>query len=162
VGHIFQLGDRYSTAMQANVLNENGKQQTLSMGCYGIGITRIVAAAIEQNHDARGIIWPEPIAPFALAIVPINMEKSQAVAERAQALYAALREAGIDVLLDDRSGRPGVKFADIELLGIPHRVVIGERTLAEGKLEYQGRRDAESQLVPLDDAIDFLLSRLEA
>jgi prolyl-tRNA synthetase len=162
VGHIFQLGDKYSTAMKAEVLNDQGRSQTLSMGCYGIGVTRIVAAAIEQNHDDDGITWPAAMAPFQLALVPLNMKKSEAVAACAEQLYGQLREAGIDVLMDDRDERPGVKFADMELIGIPHRLVIGDRTLAEGKLEYKGRLDAESSLVPQAAVVDFLLDKLGA
>lgn len=160
VGHIFQLGTRYSEAMQASVLDENGRSVVLSMGCYGIGVSRIVAAAIEQNHDERGIIWPDAMAPFQLAIVPLNMQKSPAVAEAAEALYRQCREAGIDVLLDDRNERPGVKFADMELIGIPHRVVVGDRALADGELEYQGRRGSESQRIPAEGAIAFLSERV--
>lgn len=160
VGHIFQLGRKYSEAMHATVLDENGKSVTVAMGCYGIGVSRIVAAAIEQNHDERGIIWPDAMAPFQLAIVPLNMQKSQAVAECALALYQRFREAGIDVLLDDRNERPGVKFADMELLGIPHRLVIGDRALAEGDVEYKGRRDAEPTLIPAGAAFADVLGRL--
>ncbi|MDZ7783770.1 MAG: proline--tRNA ligase [Halioglobus sp.] len=160
VGHIFQLGDKYSEAMGATVLGENGKSTTVSMGCYGIGVSRIVAAAIEQNHDERGIIWPRSMAPFQLAIVPLNMQKSEAVANCAQALYAQLLEAGIEVLLDDRNERPGVKFADMELIGIPHRIVIGDRALAEGTIEYRNRRQTESQHVPQEQIVEFLLDCL--
>lgn len=160
VGHIFQLGRKYSETMNANVLDENGKSITVAMGCYGIGVSRIVAAAIEQNHDDRGIIWPEAMAPFQLAIVPLNMQKSEAVAECALALYQRFREAGIEVLLDDRNERPGVKFADMELLGIPHRLVIGDRALAEGNLEYKGRRDAEPTLIQAGAAFADVLGRL--
>ncbi|MEE4279852.1 MAG: proline--tRNA ligase [Halieaceae bacterium] len=159
VGHIFQLGTKYSAAMKAEVLDENGRSVTLFMGCYGIGCSRIVAAAIEQNHDERGIIWPDAMAPFELAIVPINMHKSEAVAEAANALYEQCCREGIEVLLDDRNERPGVKFADMELLGIPHRIVIGDRALAEGEVEYQGRRDEASQRVAVGSAVDFLLAR---
>ena len=160
VGHIFQLGRKYSEAMQATVLDEQGKSVLMTMGCYGIGVSRIVAAAIEQNHDDNGIIWPEAMAPFQLAIVPINMHKSPAVADCAESLYRKLGAAGIDVLLDDRNERPGVKFADMELIGIPHRLVIGERTLAEGKLEYKGRRDESAEMIARDGAVDELLRRL--
>ncbi len=160
VGHIFQLGDKYSEAMAAKVLDENGKNVTLAMGCYGLGVSRVVAAAIEQNHDERGIIWPDAMAPFQLAIVPLNMQKSPAVAECAEALYTELVAAGIEVLMDDRNERPGVKFADMELTGIPHRIVIGDRALDEGAIEYKGRRDADSQLVARDEIVDFLLNRL--
>ncbi len=161
VGHIFQLGRKYSEAMNANVLDDNGKSVTMTMGCYGIGVSRIVAAAIEQNHDERGIIWPEAMAPFQLAIVPLNMQKSEAVAEAALSLYQQFREAGVDVLLDDRNERPGVKFADMELLGIPHRLVIGDRALAEGNLEYKGRCDAEATLIAADAALADVLGRLQ-
>ncbi|MCZ6830893.1 MAG: proline--tRNA ligase [Gammaproteobacteria bacterium] len=162
VGHIFQLGTKYSSAMNAKVLNEQGRSEALSMGCYGIGVTRIVAAAIEQNHDEQGIIWPDSIAPFQVALIPLNMQKSEAVAECAEQLHTELDQAGIEVLLDDRNERPGIKFADMELVGIPHRLVISDRALAEGNLEYKGRRDAESQLLPQDEALEFLLSRCGA
>lgn len=162
VGHIFQLGTRYSDAMNAGVLDESGKQVTLHMGCYGIGVSRIVAASIEQNHDDRGIVWPQAMAPFTLAIVPLNMQKSEAVAKSAEALYAQCLEAGIDVLLDDRNERPGVKFADMELVGIPHRITIGDRALADGELEYQGRRDNASVRIAQDNVMAFLGERLGA
>ena len=160
VGHIFQLGQKYSDPMKGVVLDESGKEVKLYMGCYGIGVTRIVAAAIEQNHDERGIIWPDPIAPFQVVLVPMGMQKSERVREVADRLYAEFTAAGIEVLYDDRDARPGVKFADAELLGIPHRLVVGERGLEAGKLEYRGRRDAESQEFPLDDALNFIRSRL--
>ncbi|MDB6100184.1 MAG: prolyl-tRNA synthetase [Gammaproteobacteria bacterium] len=160
VGHIFQLGQKYSKPMKGVVLDESGKEVTLYMGCYGIGVTRIVAAAIEQNHDERGIIWPEPIAPFQVVLVPLGMQKSARVREVADRLYAELTAAGIEVLYDDRDARPGVKFADAELLGIPHRLVVGERGLEAGKLEYRNRRDTESQEFPLDDALAFIRSRM--
>ncbi|MEO0438014.1 MAG: proline--tRNA ligase [Pseudomonadota bacterium] len=160
VGHIFQLGSQYSEAMNATVLDEHGKSVALEMGCYGIGVSRIVAAAIEQNHDDRGICWPSTMAPFQLAIVPLNMHKSEAVATAAESLYKSCIELGIEVLLDDRTERPGVKFSDIELLGIPHRIVIGDRSLATGSLEYQGRRDAESQSLAQSAALEFLKERL--
>jgi prolyl-tRNA synthetase len=162
VGHIFQLGQKYSEPMKGVVLDESGKEVKLYMGCYGIGVTRIVAAAIEQNHDDRGIIWPEPIAPFQVVLVPMGMQKSERVREVADRLYAELTAAGIEVLYDDRDARPGVKFADAELLGIPHRLVVGERGLEAGKLEYRGRRDSESQEFPLDDALTFIRSRMAA
>jgi prolyl-tRNA synthetase len=162
VGHIFQLGQKYSDPMNGVVLDESGKEVKLYMGCYGIGVTRIVAAAIEQNHDERGIIWPEPIAPFQVVLVPMGMQKSERVREVADRLYAELTAAGIEVLYDDRDARPGVKFADAELLGIPHRLVVGERGLEAGKLEYRGRRDTESQEFPLDDALSFIRSRMAA
>ncbi|MEE4108096.1 MAG: proline--tRNA ligase, partial [Halieaceae bacterium] len=161
VGHIFQLGTKYSHAMQAEVLDEHGRSITLWMGCYGIGISRIVAAAIEQNHDDRGIIWPAAMAPFQLAIVPINMHKSAAVAEAAETFHAQCEAQGIEALLDDRNERPGVKFADMELLGIPHRIVIGDRALDDGEIEYQGRRDSEARRVPLAEAMDFLRAHMD-
>lgn len=156
VGHIFQLGDKYSQAMGATVLNEEGKDQVMTMGCYGIGVTRVVAAAIEQNHDEQGIIWPDAIAPFQIALVPLNMQKSAMVAEEAERLYQQLQQQGYDVLLDDRNERPGVKFADIELMGIPHRIVIGERGLKEDVLEYRHRRDEENQPLPRGTAIEWI------
>jgi prolyl-tRNA synthetase len=162
VGHIFQLGNKYSEPMKAFVLDESGKEVTLLMGCYGIGVTRVVAAAIEQNHDERGIIWPAPIAPFQLVLVPLNLQKSARVRELTDRLYAEFTAAGIEVLCDDRDARPGVKFADAELLGIPHRLVIAERGLEAGKLEYRGRRDAESTEFPLSEALAFIRARLEA
>ncbi len=142
--------------MNAAVLDEQGKSVTMYMGCYGIGVTRVVAAAIEQNHDANGIIWPEPIAPFSVVLVPLNYGKSARVTETADALYGQFDAAGIDVLLDDRDARPGVKFADSELLGIPHRIVIGERGLAAGVLEYRHRRASESVEIPLGDPVGFI------
>jgi prolyl-tRNA synthetase len=160
VGHIFQLGKKYSEPMRGVVLNESGQEVTLYMGCYGIGVTRIVAAAIEQNHDERGIIWPEPIAPFQVVLVAVGLQKSTRVREVADRLYAELTAAGIEVLYDDRDARPGVKFADAELLGIPHRVTIGERGLEAGKLEYRNRRDTDSQEFPLENALELIRSRL--
>lgn len=157
VGHIFKLGNKYSTAMNAKVLDENGKSVILEMGCYGIGVSRIVAAAIEQNHDDKGIIWPDAIAPFEVAIVTLNAHKSPAVAEAGDRLYDQLRQAGFDVLLDDRNERPGVKFADMELIGIPHRFVISERGLTAGTLEYKGRQDDDKQDVSVEEALPFLL-----
>jgi prolyl-tRNA synthetase len=160
VGHIFQLGRKYSEAMGAVVLDAQGQEQSMVMGCYGIGVTRLVAAAIEQNFDARGIVWPEPIAPFQVALVPMNLHKSEAVRVVTEPLYAALVAAGIEVLLDDRDVRPGVKFADLELLGIPHRVVIGERGLADGTLEYRSRRAEATVALPLDGAAAALAARV--
>jgi prolyl-tRNA synthetase len=160
VGHIFQLGQLYSNAMNASVQDEQGKAVTMYMGCYGIGVTRVVAAAIEQNHDANGIIWPEPIAPFQVVLVPINYQKSAKVQETADALYRDFNAAGIDVLLDDRDARPGVKFADSELIGIPHRIVIGERSLAEGKLEYRHRRETESTEISAADPVGYIRHKL--
>ncbi|MBL3825436.1 MULTISPECIES: proline--tRNA ligase [Marinobacter] len=158
VGHIFKLGNKYSTAMNATVLDENGKTVIMEMGCYGLGVSRVVAAAIEQNHDDNGIIWPDAIAPFQVAIVTLNAHKSPTVAEAGEKLYEQLRQAGYDVLLDDRKERPGVKFADMELIGIPHRFVVSERGLAAGTLEYKGRRDAEKQDVPVAEALPFLVN----
>ena len=160
VGHIFQLRTKYSEAMKAVFLDESGKSRAFEMGCYGIGVTRIVGAAIEQNHDARGIIFPQPIAPFQLALVPISYRKSAQVRETCDRLYRELAAAGIEVLLDDRDERPGVMFADMELIGIPHRVVVGERGLKQGKLEYQGRCDQASTPVAMDELIDFVKARL--
>ena len=156
VGHIFQLGDKYSTTMGATVQDADGKNQALSMGCYGIGVTRIVAAAIEQNHDDCGIIWPAPLAPFDVVLVPINMHRSADVREATEALYAELRESGLAVLLDDRDARPGVKFADAELIGIPHRLVISDRGLAAGELEYRHRRDSEARNVKREQVLKLL------
>lgn len=155
VGHIFQLGDKYAKALKAEVLDQNGKAQTMLMGCYGIGVTRIVAAAIEQNHDENGIIWPEAIAPFQVGIVPLNAHKSPEVMEVAEKLYADLQAAGYDVLFDDRDKKtsPGVKFADMELMGIPHRIVVSDRGLADGKVEYKARRDADKVEMPLADVL---------
>jgi prolyl-tRNA synthetase len=160
VGHIFQLRTKYSSAMGLTFLDEAGKSQMMEMGCYGIGVTRIVAAAIEQNSDERGIVFPRAMAPFDLAIVPIGFAKSAQVRETAETLYGALRGEGIEVLLDDRDERPGVMFADMELIGIPHRLVIGERGLKQGTIEYQGRRDTSPQAVALPEAGDFVKSRL--
>jgi prolyl-tRNA synthetase len=160
VGHIFQLGTKYSDAMDARVLDENGRSLVMTMGCYGIGISRIVAAAIEQNHDDRGITWPAAMAPFQLAIVALNMHKSRDVASCADDLYQRLVAAGVEVLLDDRNERPGVKFADMELIGIPHRIVVADRALAAGSIEYKGRLDEESRLVPREDIMGFLLAKL--
>ncbi|MCX7892395.1 MAG: proline--tRNA ligase [Burkholderiales bacterium] len=160
VGHIFQLRTKYSEAMKATYLDENGRQQPFEMGCYGIGVTRIVGAAIEQNHDERGIIWPEPMAPFRVALVPVGYHRSPAVREAADRLHDALEAAGVEVLLDDRDERPGVMFADMELIGIPHRVVVGERGLKDGNIEYQGRRDASAIPVRLAEAADFLRTKL--
>jgi prolyl-tRNA synthetase len=159
VGHVFQLGRKYSDSMNATVLDEQGKSTAMYMGCYGIGITRIVAASIEQNHDAQGIIWPEPLAPFQVVVVPMNAHKSVRVREFAGKLYSDLTMAGFEALLDDRDARPGVKFADCELLGIPHRIVVGERGLDAGKLEYRHRRSTENEDLPLDDVPGFLRAR---
>jgi prolyl-tRNA synthetase len=159
VGHIFQLGQLYSEAMKASVLDEHGKPVSMFMGCYGIGVTRVVAAAIEQNHDANGIIWPGPLAPFTVVLVAINYQKSEQVRQTADKLYEEFTAAGIDVLLDDRDARPGVKFADAELIGIPHRLVIGDRALGAGKLEYRHRRETESTEIPAADAIAYIRDR---
>lgn len=160
VGHIFQLGNKYSSAMNCAFLDESGKERIMEMGCYGIGVSRIVAAAIEQNNDARGIVWPRSIAPFELAIVPIGMGRSELVKDTVEKLYGELKAAGIEVLLDDRDERPGVMFADMELIGIPHRIVVGERGLKEGNLEYQGRRDEKAQAVALNSVLEFVQSKL--
>ncbi len=162
VGHIFQLGTKYSEAMQAVYLDEKGASRPMEMGCYGIGVTRIVAAAIEQNHDERGIAFPLPTAPFAACVVPIGYHKNASVREAADRLYAELATAGIDVLLEDREARPGVLFADMDLMGVPHRFVLSERGLAAGSVEYKGRRDAEPSAVPLETAATFLMERLAA
>ncbi|WPL15458.1 Proline--tRNA ligase [Thiorhodovibrio winogradskyi] len=162
VGHIFQLGTKYSQAMKAVVLDDAGKAITPTMGCYGIGVSRVVAAAIEQHHDERGIRWPEPIAPFSVALLPMKLGKSYRVREAAERLHQDLENAGIEVLYDDRDARPGVMFADMELIGIPHRLVIGDKHLDNGKLEYKGRRDQDMQLIDLDQAIPFLLRQLAA
>lgn len=162
VGHVFQLGQKYSAALNAAVLGENGQMVTVTMGCYGIGVSRVVAAAIEQNHDERGIIWPTAMAPFQVAVLPIGAGRSAAVREAAEALYRELRAAGIDALLDDREVRPGVMFADLELVGIPHRVVISERHLAAGQVEYRGRRDPGSTLLARERWLDDVRERLAA
>jgi len=146
--------------MDARVLDENGDHQPLIMGCYGIGVSRVVAAAIEQNHDSHGIVWPAALAPFDVAIVTIGADRSPAVTEAAEALYHGLRTAGIDPLWDDRDARPGVKFADMELIGLPHRVVIGDRGLAAGTLEYRSRQAEASEDLPLDQALEALLERI--
>ncbi|MGI9199963.1 MAG: proline--tRNA ligase [Woeseiaceae bacterium] len=156
VGHIFQLGTKYSEAMGATVQSKEGKDVNMLMGCYGIGITRIVGAAIEQNHDDNGIIWPTPITPFDVALVPINLQRSEIVREAAEALYEELQAMGLDVLYDDRDVRPGVKFADAELIGIPHRLVVSERGLAEGELEYRHRRDSEARNLKRESALELL------
>ena len=157
VGHIFQLGDKYSQAMNCGVLDESGKHKILNMGCYGIGVSRIVAAAVEQNHDKYGIIWPDAIAPFRVAIVPMNMHKSPRVEEIAEFLYTQLTEAGVEVLFDDRKERPGVMFNDMELVGIPHTIVIGERNLDENKVEVKNRRSGEKKLVEIEQLVEFIV-----
>ncbi len=158
VGHIFQLGTKYSQAMNATVLSENGKAEVMIMGCYGIGVSRVVASAIEQNHDNNGIIWPDSIAPFKIAIVPMNMHKSDRVKQTAEKLYADLNNAGIEVLFDDRKERPGVMFANMELVGIPYRIVIGERSLDKGVLEFKGRTDSEAREIAIDDIVSYVQS----
>ena len=162
VGHIFQLGTEYSEAMNAVVLDESGKAVDLFMGCYGIGVTRVVAAAIEQNHDERGIVWPTAIAPFQVALLPMNMHKSHRLRDAVNALYAELQDAGLEVLLDDRQVRPGVMFADYELLGIPYRIVLGERGLDSGLCELRHRRDETSEEVPLDAIVDEVSARVRS
>ena len=162
VGHIFQLGKKYSEAMNATVLDESGRAQVMTMGCYGIGVSRVVAAAIEQNNDEFGIRWPKAIAPFEVVIAPLNMHKSPEVAAKAEELYTALQAKGIDVLLDDRPLRPGAMFADHELLGIPHRLVVSDRGLQAGELEYKARSGGDAQKIPVTDIISFIQSRLNA
>lgn len=160
VGHVFQLGTRYSADMKATYLDEKGQPQLMQMGCYGIGITRILGAAIEQNFDDKGIIWPASIAPFEVVLCPLGYDRSEAVKAAADELYASLQKAGIDVILDDRGERPGVMFADWELIGVPHRVVIGERGLKDSQLEYQGRRDTSASNVPRAEMTEFLKAKL--
>jgi len=160
VGHVFQLGTAYSEKMKATFLDENGKPAPLQMGCYGIGVTRILGAAIEQNFDAKGIVWPSAIAPFEVVLCPMGMDRSELVKAEVESLYAALTAAGVDVIVDDRGLRPGAMFADWELIGVPHRVVIGERGLKEGNLEYQGRRDAEATAVLVAGMVDFIKGKL--
>lgn len=162
VGHIFQLGNKYTKAMNATVLNPEGKSVVMEMGCYGIGVSRIVAAAIEQNHDNNGIIWPAPMAPFQLTIIPVNYHKSEEVKALADSLYKTLSENNVEVLLEDRDIRPGNAFNDQELIGIPHRIVIGERGLKNGEIEYKGRRDQESSFIKLDEIIDFIMNKVTA
>ncbi|MCK9213251.1 MAG: proline--tRNA ligase [Rhodoferax sp.] len=162
VGHVFYLGTKYSQAMNATFLDQNGKPQFMEMGCYGIGITRLPAAAIEQNHDERGIIWPDALAPFTVVLCPINAERSPEVKATSEALYAELLAAGVDVMLDDRGERPGAMFADWELIGVPHRVNIGDRALKEGHVEYQHRRDVAASAVPVADIVARLLAKLKA
>ena len=160
VGHIFQLGTKYSEAMKAVVLNEEGKSVPMAMGCYGIGVTRIVAAAIEQNHDAQGIIWPEAMAPFEVALVPLNMDKSEAVAAATETIYEQLIGKGVEVFMDDRKERPGVKFAQMELIGIPVRVTLGDRSLAEGNIELQARTSDQKQLIPVSEAANAIIAMI--
>ena len=160
VGHVFQLGTSYSESMKATFLDENGKPAPLQMGCYGIGVTRILGAAIEQNFDDKGIIWPAAIAPFEVVLCPMGMDRSEMVKTEVESLYAALTAAGVDVIVDDRGLRPGAMFADWELIGVPHRIVVGERGLKEGNLEYQGRRDAEATGIPVAGMVDFIKGKL--
>ncbi len=162
VGHIFQLGTKYSEAMKAQVLDEKGSSVTMTMGCYGIGVSRIVAAAIEQNHDDKGIVFPASIAPFIVAVAPIHMHKSERLRAAAEALYARLVEAGLDTVFYDKNERPGVMFADLELIGVPHRLVISDRGLDKGTLEYKARTDTDAQDIPLDEAVAFIVSKLRA
>ena len=160
VGHIFQLGTKYSHAMNATVQGEDGRPQVMTMGCYGIGVSRVVAAAIEQNHDDRGIIWPAQIAPFQVAIVPMNMQKSEAVQAYAQQLYRTLQQQGVEVIFDDRKERPGVMFADMELIGVPHTIVIGEKNLLNGELEYKNRSNGEKQMIAKEQVLAFMAQQL--
>ena len=160
VGQVFELGTKYSAAMGATVLDENGRNIPMEMGCYGIGVTRVIAAAIEQNHDDKGIVWPASMAPFQVAVIPLNYGKSTAVTETADKLYEELEKAGVEVLLDDRNERPGVKFADMELIGIPHLVIIGDKTLAEGCVEYEERKDLSKVKIPASDILKLLLDKL--
>jgi prolyl-tRNA synthetase len=160
VGHIFQLGDKYSTAMNATVVDEQGHNQTVLMGCYGIGVSRVIAAAIEQHHDDYGIVWPLAMAPFQVSLIPVNAHKSQRLREATETLYQQLLTAGIEVLLDDRAGRAGVMFADAELIGIPHRLVLSDRHLDAGQVEYKGRRDSESSVIVQAQLMDFLKEKL--
>lgn len=160
VGHIFQLGTKYSQAMNATVQGEDGQNHVMIMGCYGIGVSRIVAAAIEQRHDDRGIIWPEAIAPFTVAIIPMNMHKSEQVQQTAEKLYAELQDLGIEVLFDDRKERPGVMFADAELIGIPHTIVIGERNLTNGEVEYKHRASGIKEIIKIENLIDFIKNKM--
>jgi prolyl-tRNA synthetase len=160
VGHVFYLGTKYSKAMDATFLDEDGKPKLFEMGCYGIGITRLPAAAVEQNHDERGIIWPDAIAPFTVVVCPIGMDRSSDVKAAAEKLHDELAAAGVDVMLDDRGERPGAMFADWELIGVPHRVVLSERGLKEGQVEYQHRRDSAATKVPAGEVFGFVKGRL--
>jgi len=161
VGHVFALGTDYSKSMGATFLDAGGQSRNIEMGCYGIGITRVVAAAIEQNYDERGIIWPAPLAPFTVAIAPIGFERNEAVRSAALGLHDELSAEGIDVLLDDRGERPGVMFADLELIGIPHRITVGERGLKDGKVEYQARRETAPTSVPISEIAALMRTRLQ-
>ena len=160
VGHIFQLGTKYSEAMNATCLDQNGKAVVMPMGCYGVGVSRIVASAIEQNHDERGVIWPDAMAPFQLVITPIGYHKSERVKTLSDELYTTFTQAGIEVLLDDRNERPGIMFADADLIGIPHRLVIGEKSLDKGQIEYKNRRSSAPEDVPQNDIVEFIGSRV--
>ncbi|MEG2153351.1 MAG: proline--tRNA ligase [Burkholderiaceae bacterium] len=162
VGHVFYLGTKYSQALNAKFLDETGKPKIMEMGCYGIGVTRLLGAAIEQNHDDKGIIWPDSIAPFTVVVCPVGLGKSEQVKQVAEKLYDDLKAAGVDVILDDRDERPGVMFADWELIGVPHRVTIGDRALKNGEVEYVHRRGMQSQAVPMDDAFSFVMGQLVA
>ena len=161
VGHVFQLGTRYSQDMNATYLDETGKPQLMQMGCYGIGITRILGAAIEQNFDDKGIVWPVAIAPFEVVLCPMGYDRNEAVKAETDKLYAVLQKADVDVVLDDRGERPGAMFADWELIGVPHRIVIGDRGLKEGTLEYQGRRDVAATAIPVAQMADFVQGKLK-
>ena len=161
VGHIFQLGDKYSSALKASVLGADSKEQTLTMGCYGIGVTRVVAAAIEQNFDEHGIIWPQAIAPFELSLIAINMKKSKQVQTTCERLYSEIEKTGIEVLFDDRELRVGLMFKDHELIGIPHRIVVSDRGLEKGSIEYKGRSDQEAQNVSIDKVVQFLTEKIK-
>ena len=160
VGHIFQLGKKYSEAMQASILNEEGKSQTMMMGCYGIGVSRIVAAAIEQNNDENGMILPKSIAPFELIIVPIGYHKNDNVRTHANKIYDDLLENGVDVMLDDRDARPGIMFAESDLIGIPNRIVIGEKSLNENKVEFKSRSEPDTEMINIPDLIHFIKSKI--
>ena len=160
VGHIFQLGDKYSTALKASVLNQDGREQVVTMGCYGIGVTRVIAAAIEQNFDDQGILWPQSIAPFSISIIPINAGKSDLVAKTSGHLHHELEALGLEVLLDDRDLRPGLLFADHELIGIPHRIVVSERGLQQNEVEYKSRHEAEAQQIPMEHILEFLQDQI--
>ncbi|MCE7903220.1 MAG: proline--tRNA ligase, partial [Gammaproteobacteria bacterium PRO9] len=159
VGHIFQLGEKYASSMRAVVLDQDGKERVMTMGCYGIGVSRVVGAAIEQNHDEHGILWPEPMSPFDVILVELNPKKSASVTAAVDGLYNDLQAAGLEVLLDDRDARPGVKFADADLVGIPHRLVVGERGLAAGKVEYRHRQSGNEEQLGLSDVVEFLQAR---
>lgn len=160
VGHVFFLGDRYSAAMNASYLDENGKPQIMQMGCYGIGVSRLLGAAIEQGHDEKGIIWPDSIAPFTLVICPVGYDKSEAVRETADDLYNKFKEAGVDVIIDDRGNRPGVMFAEWELIGVPHRITIGDRGLKNGEVEYTHRADLNNEMVAVDKIVEHVMSKI--